>query len=145
MLSREQWQWFADNHKKVRMLCIVGLVLGFSIYIVLVVKAGIDKGKAFAPYVPHTNFTDIFKCKDKVGNADMNSQGGNLHAKAGYYEDASGWRLERHYRFMYNSSLLFNSPECLGAMMADSSNSIDPFVIIIYDTNTRRPIYRIAN
>lgn len=145
MLSRQQWQWLADNYKKVRILCIVVFALGMSSYIGLVVKAGIDKGKAFTPYMADTNFTEKFECIGKVDAANMSSKGGASHPHPEYYEDSSGWRFERHYTFMYDSNLLFSAPECVGAMMADSSKSIDPFVIIIYDLKTRRPIYRIAS
>lgn len=146
MLKKEQWQWLADHHRKVRNYCVLGIILVFALYVVMIGKMMlVDVGKTDnpIPFTPKTNFSEKFHC-DKIDQFDMRSKGGNTRPKDGYYEDANGLLLEWHKTFMYDERLLFDTPECIGAGMADSSNSPNHFVIIIYDTKTHKPIYRIA-
>ena len=144
MLSKKQWQWLADHDVQVRNFSTLALVIGSFLYLGLVIKTGVDSGKGITPYGSATYFMKSFDCFKLASQTQMHSPGGNAPAKPGYYQDANSFKFERHWTFMYDSRLLLQSPECVWAMMADQSNSPDPFVIILYDTKTNRPLYRIA-
>ena len=62
--------------------------------------------------------------------------------KEGYQQDANVWLLQSHPSAMYTSEIL-SDPKCLGAMLADGSNVNVGFVLLIYDFNKKKVIFRI--
>ena len=60
----------------------------------------------------------------------------------GYREDANVWLFQSHPTAMYTSEILAD-PKCLGAMLADFTIMKEDLVILIYDLNQKRVIFRI--
>lgn len=144
MLTQKQWQWLADHHDKVRKWSWNAVILGLVVYVGLIGKTMLDKGKAPIPYKPTTDFRGKFDCLNKTAKYSMNSPGGNQPPKIGYYSDASILRLERHYTSMTGIDALREYPECVGAVLADNIDNPNPLVFILFDPVAQKPVYRIA-
>ena len=144
MLTQKQWQWLAHNHRKVRRWTWTACAIGILIYAALILKTIWDKGKAPIAYQPATNYQEQFGCQAKLEPFDMGPFGGNTPPKPGYYEDASRFRLERHYTAMLDVEALRRSPECVGAMLADELDDLNPIVFLLYDKDRRHVVYRLA-
>ena len=141
MLSRNQWQWFADNYQKVRVFCFIALAIVFTIYMMLVIQTGIEKGKAWIPYAPKISVREKFNCDARVNDYRVNHPVESMPK----VNQANGWLLERYYTLAFDADwALKNFPECLGATLADLKDNPNPVVIIIYDTQTRQSIYKIT-
>ena len=144
MLSQQQWQWFADNHRKVRRWSWNALTILILIYGALILKTIWDKGKAPIPYQPATNYREQFGCRAKLEAFDMGPFGGNTPPKPGFYEDANLFKLERHETGMLDVEALRHSPECIGAMLVDELDNPNPLVFLLYDKTKGRVVYRLA-
>lgn len=141
MLSKKQWQWFADNYQKVRVFSIIALALVFTIYMILVIQTGIEKGKAWIPYVPKESVREKFNCDARINDYRVNHPVEAIPK----VNQANGWLLERYYTLTFDADWSLNVfPECLGAALTDLKDNPNPFVIIIYDTQTRQSIYKIT-
>ncbi len=141
MLSREQWQWFANNYQKVRIFCVILFALGFTFYMMLVVQTGIEKGKAWIPYGPQVSVREKLNCDAKIKEYRITHPVEPMPK----IDQANGWLLERYYTFAFDADWSLKVfPECLGATLADLKDDPNPFVIIVYDTQTRQLIYKIT-
>ena len=144
MLTRQQWLWLADHHEQVRSWSIRALVFAAIIYTGMIVKITWEKGKAPIPYKAATDFRGQFNCKEKLTPFDMGPFGGNTPSKPGFYEDARPLLFERHYTEMLDVEGLIHYPECIGAFLADTVESPNPTVFLLYDQQKGRVVYRIA-
>lgn len=141
MLSRQQWQWFADNYKKVRIFCLIGFTSMFTFYMILVVYTGVEKGKSWLPYAPQVSVREKFNCDQKIKEYRV------IHhvEPMPKINQANGWLLERYYAFAFDADWSLKVfPECLGATLADLKDNPNPFVISVYDTQTNRLVYKIT-
>jgi hypothetical protein len=145
MLTREQWQWLADNHAKVRRVSMNVLAILFLIYVALIFKTIWDKGKAPIPFQSQTDFRGKYDCATKLTPFNIGPFGGSTPSKEGYYNDASLFRLERHETFVTDVEALKLYPECVGAFLADNIDNPNPAVFILYDTKKKRAVYRLAH
>lgn len=145
MLTQKQWQWLADNHTKVRRVSINTLAILLLIYVGLIFKTMWDKGKAPIPFQSQTDFREKFDCEKKLTPFNLGPFGGTTPPKEGYYNDASLFRLERHDTSMIEIEALRRYPECIGAVLTDNIDSPNPFVFVVYDSNKRRTVYRLAH
>lgn len=139
MLTRQQWLWLADHHKEVRSWSSLALVFAVVIYVGLITKVTIEKGKAPISYRPAISHWEKLGCGPAVI-----IQPGQFREPQGFYEDASIYRLERHYTFMMDIEVLTTKPECFSAGLADDVDNPNPFVYLLYDKQKGRVIYRIA-
>lgn len=144
MLTQKQWQWLADHHLTVQRWSWNAVALALVVYAGLIGKTMLDKGKAPIPFKPVSDYRTSFGCKEKIAQYDMGPFGGNIPPKPGFYQDASVFRLERHYTGMIEVGALKKHPECIGAMLADNLDNPNPLVFIIFDSATQKPVYRIA-
>lgn len=139
MLTRQQWLWLADHHQEVRNWSSLVLVLAVFFYLGLMFKVTYEKGKVPISYRPAISYWEKLGCGPAVV-----IQPSPPPKPQGFYEDASIFRLERHYTWMLDIEMLTTKPECFSARLVDDANDPNPFVYLVYDKNKGRVVYRIA-
>lgn len=139
MLTRQQWLWLADRHKEVRLWSSLALALVMIVYVGLMAKTAIDKGKAPISYRPAVSYWEKLGCGPAIAILPISPP-----KPQWFYEDASIFRLERHYTWTMDTEMLITKPECFGARLADDANDPNPFVYLVYDKSKGRVVYRIA-
>lgn len=140
MLSREQWQWCADNSTLIRKRSKAIIFVLFALYIVLFANKVIDQGQSRIAYAPDLKFIQKFDCDGKLKKQDFISP-----KSADYRSEANIFLLSQYYTVMLDASSLDTAPECLGAMLYAYKNDPNHTVWILYDVVNKRPLFRIAH
>ena len=133
--GRQLWK-HAKKHYMISVISItLGLAFIFYLWNVFLAQFTMQNSVSDKPWLVSNSLGCDFRAYSLSPYA-------NVPAKQGHREDANIWLLQTHRTVTYTSEILSN-PKCLGARLADGATTNFDLVILIYDVNRKKVIYRI--
>ncbi|MCP3022364.1 hypothetical protein [Cupriavidus basilensis] len=143
MLSRRQWQWFADHHDGIRWFCswaIVVVIIFYFIFIVYVVPAKV--GKLGTTYISQNENRVRSGCIDWEGQGDFPAARALMVGRDKAYIGFSAPSIfQRKYTVRYDSRVLDSDSVCFSEYLLDQLISPKQNKIILVDKSSGKDLY----
>ncbi|WP_343743278.1 hypothetical protein [Herbaspirillum huttiense] len=154
MLSKRGFQWCANHHRQIRMVCWTVIGIFVIRYIVLFVFRFYWAGLGPLDYRPAESMMEKMNCHTEQVRAMFIPSTNQVFPprwklspfKSSNLDrtDARFWMLENYPTTLIGSEILTEAPACLGAYIADMKDYPGPLAILIVDRDSGDTIFRIA-
>lgn len=154
MLNRRQFQWCADHHRQIRIVCWTLIAIFVFRYVLLFFIRFYWNGIGPLDYRPADSMMEKMNCQTEQIKAMFIPSTNQVFPprwnlspfKSSNLDrtDARFWMLENYPTTLIGSEILTEAPACLGTYIADMKDYPGPYAILIVDRDSGETIFRIA-